>query len=112
MSVGTVDNNVHSEVFCTLPVDFDCVEFSKRLYEVLYTMLVFPDNCEVVYNEREADAAVQVTKKRGRVFKLVVSVAFSFLGQRGAGIIVLGTARRPEINRSGFLKPRNTGLLY
>jgi hypothetical protein len=96
MSVGTVDNNVHSEVFGTLPVDFDCVEFSKRLYEVLYTMIIFPDDCEVVYDEREAREIVLSGGIRG------------FLG---AGTIVLGTARRPEVTHSGFLKPQITGFL-
>ena len=75
MSVGTVNGDIHSKVFRALPVHFDRVEFSKRLYKVLYTVFVFPDNREVVYDKREADAAVQVAKKRGRIFKLVVSVA-------------------------------------
>ncbi len=85
MPVCAIYGNIHSKVFCPLPVHFDGIQFSKRLYKMLYILLTFPDDGKVVYDERKSNAAIRVSKQRRKVFQLVVPIGLKMLEQAFLG---------------------------
>ncbi len=63
MLVGAVDRYIHAQIFGALPVDFDRVELSQCLDEMLNTCFVFPNDGKIIDDQGKPNASVQIAEQ-------------------------------------------------
>ncbi len=63
MTLDAVDGYIHTQVFRPFPIDFNCVQFSKGVNEVVDASFVLPNDRKVVHHQSEANTLVVVAKK-------------------------------------------------